>query len=147
LRSPPGYSVPCAFPPPPIPQLTRYQEQPQLLDGYLEDIVQPLASLLRDQAAAAASAAPPPGAAPAGGAPAAAAAAGGVDVAAVCGVCRLLHVVVSVRGHKTVVRFFPHEAADLERALQVVHAARPDRVFSFFIGWGILGVWGRLLFL
>ncbi|KAI8474637.1 MAG: armadillo-type protein [Monoraphidium minutum] len=89
--------------------LTKYQEQPQLLDGCLEAIVQPLAALLRDHAAAAAP--------PAGGAGAAAAAGAAGEV---CGVCRLLHVLVSVRGHKTVVRFFPHEAADLERALQVL---------------------------
>jgi hypothetical protein len=31
----------------------------------------------------------------------------------------MLHVLVSVRGYKTVVRFFPHEAADLERVLLV----------------------------
>lgn len=106
---------------PPSAQLTKYQEQPQLLDGYLESIVQPLAALLRDHATAAGGA-PPPGAAHAQAAAQqqeADAAAARVDVPAVCGVCRLLHVLVTVRGHKTVVRFFPHEAADLERALQV----------------------------
>jgi hypothetical protein len=41
------------------------------------------------------------------------------DTALVQGVCRMLHVLISVRGYKTVVRFFPHEAADLERVLQV----------------------------
>jgi hypothetical protein len=79
------------------PQLTKYQEQPQLLDGSLEGIVQPLAVLLR-QAAVASTA---------------------QDTARVQGVCRMLHVLVSVRGYKTVVRFFPHEAADLERVLLV----------------------------
>lgn len=43
------------------------------------------------------------------------------DTALVQGVCRMLHVLISVRGYKTVVRFFPHEAADLERVLQVIH--------------------------
>lgn len=78
-------------------QLTKYQEQPQLLDGTLEAIVQPLASLLR-QAAMSSTA---------------------QDTALVQGVCRMLHVLTSVRGYKTVVRFFPHEAADLEKVLQV----------------------------
>ncbi len=78
-------------------QLTKYQEQPQLLDGSLEAIVQPLAVLLR-QAAVCSTA---------------------QDTALVQGVCRMLHVLISVRGYKTVVRFFPHEAADLERVLQV----------------------------
>lgn len=80
-----------------VPQLTKYQEQPQLLDGSLEGIVQPLAVLLR-QAAVSSTA---------------------QDTARVQGVCRMLHVLVSVRGYKTVVRFFPHEAADLERVLLV----------------------------
>lgn len=42
--------------------------------------------------------------------------------ARVQGVARLLHMLVTVRGYKTVVRFFPHEAADLERVLQVCAA-------------------------
>ncbi|GBF90082.1 tubulin-folding cofactor D [Raphidocelis subcapitata] len=98
--------------------LTKYQEQPQLLDGSLEAIVQPLAALLRDDAPCGPHAAGPCGA-PDAAAPDAAAAA-----AAACAVCRLLHVLVSVRGRKVVVRFFPHEAADLERALQVLLAVR-----------------------
>ena len=35
-------------------------------------------------------------------------------------VCRFLNVTVLVRGYKTVVKFFPHEAADLERVLGVL---------------------------
>jgi hypothetical protein len=82
-------------------QLTQYQEQPQLLDGALESIVQPLAVLLR-QAAVSSTA---------------------QDIAVVQGVCRMLHVLITVRGYKTVVRFFPHEAADLERVLQASRVA------------------------
>jgi hypothetical protein len=78
-------------------QLTKYQEQPQLLDGSLEAIVQPLAMLLREAAVCSTA----------------------QDTSTVQGVCRMLHVLISVRGYKTVVRFFPHEAADLERVLQV----------------------------
>ena len=87
-------------------QLTKYQEQPQLLDGCLEALVLPLAELLRRDDGANADAA-------ADGA-----------IAAVCGVCRLLHVLAGVRGHKTVVRFFPHAAADLERALALLLAVK-----------------------
>ena len=45
------------------------------------------------------------------------------------GVCRLLSVLVVVRGYKTVVKFFPHEAQDLERVLSVLIAVkgRPGR--------------------
>ena len=82
--------------------------------------MQPLAALLRERAAAAA---PPPGAPAAAAAAAAAPPPPPAAAASVCGVCRLLHVLVTVRGHKTVVRFFPHEAADLERALQVRRTA------------------------
>jgi hypothetical protein len=81
-------------------QLTKYQEQPQLLDGSLEAIVLPLAVLLR-QAAVCSTA---------------------QNTSTVQEVCRMLHVLISVRGYKTVVRFFPHEAADLERVLQVRHS-------------------------
>lgn len=80
-------------------QLTKYQEQPQLLDGSLEAIVQPLAVLLRQAAVCSTT----------------------QDTSTVQAVCRMLHVLISVRGYKTVVRFFPHEAADLERVLQVRH--------------------------
>eukprot|EP00878_Enallax_costatus_P043913 GHUV01052022.1.p1 GENE.GHUV01052022.1~~GHUV01052022.1.p1 ORF type:complete len:207 (+),score=58.37 GHUV01052022.1:593-1213(+) len=82
--------------------LTKYQEQPQLLDGCLEAIVQPLSVLLR-QAAMRSTA---------------------QDTTSVQNVCRLLHVLITVRGYKTVVRFFPHEAADLERVLQVLGYVR-----------------------
>jgi hypothetical protein len=78
-------------------QLTKYQEQPQLLDGHLEGIVQPLAVLLRSTALSSTA----------------------HDTGSVQDICRLLHVLISVRGYKTVVRFFPHEASDLERVLQV----------------------------
>lgn len=90
---PPTPSSPCPL----FLQLTKYQEQPQLLDGSLEGIVQPLAVLLRQTAVSSTA----------------------HDTALVQGVCRMLHVLISVRGYKTVVRFFPHEAADLERVLQV----------------------------
>lgn len=77
--------------------LVKYQEQPQLLDGYLEAIVVPLAALLRQHAVVQEAG----------------------DLATTLAVCRLLNVLVGVRGYKTVVKFFPHEAADLERVLQV----------------------------
>ena len=92
-------------------QLTKYQEQPQLLDGCLEALVLPLAELLRRDDNGAASIAN-------------ADAADDGAIAAVCGVCRLLHVLAGVRGHKTVVRFFPHAAADLERALALLLAVK-----------------------
>jgi len=81
-----------------LAQLTRYQEQPQLLDSCLEGIVQPLSFLLRAHAVDFESTA---------------------SVSSTINVCRLLQVLVLVRGYKTIVKFFPHDAADLERVLQV----------------------------
>lgn len=125
LRAPPH------APHTPPTQLCKYQEQSQLLDVWLEGIVGPLAGLLRQQAvvlnsepaaaATAATTAAAPGPAPAHAppppslTPAAAAA-----LARVHSLSRLLNVLVTVRGYKTVVKFFPHEAADLETVVNVV---------------------------
>jgi hypothetical protein len=68
-------------------QLEKYQEQSQLLDPHLESIVKPLAALLRRHALNGAAA----------------------DIVTVQNVCRLLQTVASVRGYKTVVKFFPNE--------------------------------------
>lgn len=85
----------------PTMQLYKYQEQSQLLDALLEGIVVPLSTLLRQHAT------------------------NGQEVtsqslAQCMGICRLLNVLVAVRGYKTVVKFFPHEAQDLERVLSVL---------------------------
>ncbi|GLC39358.1 hypothetical protein PLESTM_000887300 [Pleodorina starrii] len=89
--------------------LYKYQEQSQLLDAYLESIVVPLASLLRRQAVQQQDQDQAQG------------------LLRVLGTCRLLNVLVVVRGYKTVVRFFPHEAADLERVVDILDAVRTQR--------------------
>ncbi len=48
----------------------------------------------------------------------------GSSTATVQAICRLINVLVLVRGHKTVVKFFPHEAADLERVLSVLQQVK-----------------------
>ena len=70
----------------------RYQEFGQLLDPHLEGWIAPLASVLRAQARAGDAA----------------------DMVLVQRVSRVLHTFATVRGYKTVVKFFPHEARDLE---------------------------------
>lgn len=90
-------------------QLSKYQEQPQLLDGFWETIVQPLTSLLRGHAISEES----------------------HSTETIQDVCQLLNVLISVRGYKTIVKFFPHEAADLERVLQVWWC-------TFTYGWMLL---------
>ncbi|KXZ49841.1 hypothetical protein GPECTOR_19g292 [Gonium pectorale] len=82
--------------------LYKYQEQSQLLDAYLEGVVVPLASLLRKQAVVEQQR----------------------GLQRVLSTCRLLNVLVVVRGYKTVVRFFPHEAADLERVLDILELVK-----------------------
>lgn len=77
-----------------------------MLDAYLERIVVPLASLLRQQAIQQRHDDRQQG------------------MPAVLGTCRLLNVLVIVRGHKTVVRFFPHEAVVLERVVDILGAVR-----------------------
>ncbi|PNH09641.1 Tubulin-specific chaperone D [Tetrabaena socialis] len=85
--------------------LCKYQEQAQLLDAYLESIVVPLANLLRKQAVLQQES--------------------GLHRA--LGTCRLLNVLVVVRGYKTVVRFFPHEAADLERVVDILESVKAQQ--------------------
>lgn len=89
-------------------QLYKYQEQSQLLDSFLEDIVHPLSNLLRQQAVAEDMSA--------------------TSLQRVQDVCRLLNVLVIVRGYKTVVKFFPHEAADLERVLNVLMVVKDKAI-------------------
>jgi hypothetical protein len=48
----------------------------------------------------------------------------GGGAATVQPICRLINVLVLVRGHKTVVRFLPHEAVDLERVLAVLRQVK-----------------------
>jgi hypothetical protein len=114
-----GRRRPTLSAPPPLPtpkkhqQLSKFQEEPQLLDGHLESLVSPLARLLRRRATLAAERqpAPPPGA----GTPLPPLCP--QDAAAALDVGHLLGAIVSVRGAKAVARFLTHEAADLEVAL------------------------------
>ncbi len=81
----------------------------------------PLAQLLRAQAIGLHAAASAPASAPDTATSSSTAATARRRVLAVC---RLLNVLVTVRGHKTVVKFFPHEAADLELVLSVLLAIK-----------------------
>lgn len=74
-----------------------------MLDPHLEGVVTPLVSVLRAAAAAASRSSPP-----------------ACDVAPVQRAARLLHLLCTVRGHKTVLRFFSHEAGELEQALALL---------------------------
>ena len=70
----------------------RYQEYPTLLDPHLEGWILPLTSVIRREAHKDSEA----------------------DMVLVQRASRVLHALASVRGYKTVVKFFPHEAKDFE---------------------------------
>ena len=70
----------------------RYQEYPTLLDQHLERWILPLTSVIRREAYRGSEA----------------------DMVLVQRASRALHALASVRGYKTVVKFFPHEAKDFE---------------------------------
>lgn len=84
----------------PPAQLTKYQEQSQLLDPLLDGLVKPLARLLADLAPAVDPAALPPG--------------------TLHAVARLLWQLSIVRGYKAVLRFFPNEVAYFETVVQLL---------------------------
>ncbi|KAF5833815.1 armadillo-type protein [Dunaliella salina] len=110
--------------------LCKYQEQSQLLDVWLESIVGPLAGLLRKQAVALHAEASQ------GGDAAQRAAQHSVHSTPmwrVFGLARLLNVLVTVRGYKTVVKFFPHEAADLEKVVNVIVLLQRSRPYPALV--------------
>uniref|UniRef100_A0A7S3QWP0 Tubulin-specific chaperone D n=1 Tax=Dunaliella tertiolecta TaxID=3047 RepID=A0A7S3QWP0_DUNTE len=96
--------------------LCKYQEQSQLLDVWLESIVGPLAGLLRKQAVDLHADASRGG----DTAQQAQHSMHSTPMRRVFALARLLNVLVTVRGYKTVVKFFPHEAADLETVVNVI---------------------------
>ena len=76
----------------------RYQELPQLLDPHLEGWITPLAGVLRAEAHKGDDA----------------------DMVLVQRTAKALNALATVRGAKTVVKFFPHEARDLEAAVALL---------------------------
>lgn len=78
--------------------LEEYQEQPQLLDPYLESLVSPLATIVAN------------------------AASGCTDdeLASTMQTCRLIYLLINTRGYKTISRFFPNQARDVQKPLQLL---------------------------
>ncbi|GBG59017.1 hypothetical protein CBR_g24365 [Chara braunii] len=87
--------------------LEKYQEQPQLLDPHLEAITVPTMAAL-DRRVMNGIAAGDVGDAES------------VDLSAVKKLCRLMRVLAKVRGYKTVVKFFPNHARQLEPVLALL---------------------------
>ena len=87
--------------------LEEYQEQPQLLDPHLDHLATPLTAHLSESAKHLDNA---------------------DDLAGTMQVCRLLQALVSTRGHKTIVRFFPNKPPDLERAVVLLRHMQTTKV-------------------
>eukprot|EP00249_Psilotum_nudum_P020538 c27747_g1_i1 orf=323-4195(+) len=91
-------------------QLTmeKYQEQSQLLEPHLESMVCPLMQILCNQSSGNSKT---------------------PDMKVVKKVCSIVYTLVSICGHKTVVKFFPHQTSDLEFAvalLEICHGEIPE---------------------
>jgi len=82
--------------------LDRYMEQPSVLDPKLEDLVVPLLSTVR------------------------AIARGEGDAAVLRPACQVMYSLCKVRGYKTIVKFVPHEARDLEPLVALLASLAPD---------------------
>ena len=79
--------------------LEQYLEQPQLLDPHLESLITPLTVVLAEASKKLNDADYFP---------------------AVMQTCRLLQCLISTRGYKTILRFFPNKAPDIELALSLL---------------------------
>lgn len=113
--------------------LETYQEQPAILDASLEAMITPIMRGFRgvvalyqevngpddgdDGAAAAAAAAPTLTSSPLGGR---------FTTTRLVRLSRLLYTLCKVRGHKKVVRLFPHEVSDLEPVFHLLQAQDKD---------------------
>ncbi|XP_018322258.1 tubulin-specific chaperone D [Agrilus planipennis] len=91
--------------------LTQYQEQPHLLDSHLEVLLEKCIALIRDQSN-------PPELKHA--------------------VFKYMHVIISVRGYKDVVKRLPHEVADFEPVLQMLEQQDPSDSDTWFTRYVLL---------
>ncbi|KAJ1932300.1 hypothetical protein EC988_009502, partial [Linderina pennispora] len=95
--------------------LGRYQEQPTCLDPHLERIISQLMSLAQRYVYAFHDSLP-------------AGSADAVSAQRMSGIFGLVYLLCKVRGYKVVLRFFPHEVADIEPVFATLwyHTAKPD---------------------
>ena len=96
--------------------LDKYQEQPGVLDPQLGAVVAPVLEVAR------------------------AATRGTADRAVLPPVCRVVYALCKVRGYKTIVKFVPHEVADLEPLVALLATVRPADHASWQIAYALM-VW------
>ena len=99
--------------------LDRYQEQPSILDPQLEAMVTPLLESVRTVAR--------------GGKT-------GAEAAVLPHACRVMYTLCKVRGYKTIVKFVPHEVADLEPLVHLLARYPPSDCDSWQIAYALM-VW------
>jgi len=100
--------------------LDKYQEEPQLLDAHLEDLVSPLLALVKGQVLKQE-----------------------MDEV-LMQTCKLVYHLCKVRGYKTIIKFFPHEASDLEPTLTFLHSLPPEGHVDWQVRYVIL-LWLSIL--
>ena len=96
--------------------LDKYQEQPGVLDPQLGAVVAPVLEVAR------------------------AATRGTADRAVLPPVCRVVYALCKVRGYKTIVKFVPHEVADLEPLVALLATVLPADHASWQIAYALM-VW------
>ena len=96
--------------------LDRYQEQPSILDPSLEGMVTPLLASVRM------------------------AARGTGPTSVLPHACRVMYTLCKVRGYKTIVKFCPHEVADLEPLVHLLARFPPEDCASWQIAYSLM-VW------
>ena len=96
--------------------LDKYQEQPTVLDPQLEAMVVPLLEAVR------------------------AVARDGASRELLPHTCRVMYTLCKVRGYKTIVRFVPHEVADLEPLVALLMSLDPADYASWQVAYSLM-VW------
>ncbi|CAM6128397.1 unnamed protein product [Calypogeia fissa] len=99
-----------------------YQELGQLLEPHLEGILGPLMETLQDIIAEAGSVA-------------------NVNLNAVKKICSLVHTLMTVCGYKIVVKFFPHQACDLEVTVTLLERCHQEVTVSSILKEESTGDW------
>ena len=96
--------------------LDRYQEQPGILDQQLEAMVTPLLEAVRLVAR------------------------GRSERGVLPHACRVMYALCKVRGYKTIVKFVPHEVADLEPLVALLASVHPADHASWQVAYALM-VW------
>ncbi|BBN05956.1 tubulin-specific chaperone D [Marchantia polymorpha subsp. ruderalis] len=102
--------------------IVKYQEQGQLLEPHLEGIISPLMETLQNRVVEAGNVMD-------------------VDLSVVKKLCSIVHTLMTVCGYKTVVKFFPHQACDLEVTVSLLERCHQEVTVSSILKEESTGDW------